>query len=133
MISFRCPACQRVTAAPPDQAGEKVTCPCGARVQIPAPPPAKTVLGEVVTGPPPFAPAPIPAIVLPAPSHGFRCPLCQSTAQPDIEKRIPQAAWIVAVLLMFTVVGLLFCWIPLMGMREEKLVCARCGAIAGDR
>jgi len=134
VITFRCPSCQRIATAPPDRAGQKTACECGARVQIPGtPPPAKTVLGEVVQGPPPFIPPSTPTSILPAIPHGFRCTLCGSAARPDVETRIPQAAWIVFVLLMFTVVGLLVCWIPLVAMREEKIVCARCGAIAGDR
>jgi DNA-directed RNA polymerase subunit RPC12/RpoP len=49
MIRFACPTCKKVLQAESQQAGQKVACPgCGQRLQIPAPPRNKTVLGSLV-------------------------------------------------------------------------------------
>jgi hypothetical protein len=56
---------------------------------------------------------------------GFRCPYCQTTALPRIERRISTAGWVVfTVLLLFT---LIFCWIGLL-IKEDVRICVGCGA-----
>ena len=69
MIRFACPKCRKPLSAPEDKAGCKVPCPgCGQRLQIPAPPPAKTRLGVLIPDvpdtrvqPPAAGPAATPA------------------------------------------------------------------------
>jgi hypothetical protein len=53
-IRYSCPRCKAVLEAPDDRVGEKLNCPkCQQRLQNPAPPPNKTVLGTWQAGPPP--------------------------------------------------------------------------------
>jgi S1-C subfamily serine protease len=56
MIRFCCPTCKKILQATESQAGQKVACPgCGQRLQIPAPPRNKTVLGSILAGNDPAA------------------------------------------------------------------------------
>jgi DNA-directed RNA polymerase subunit RPC12/RpoP len=49
MIRYQCPKCSNTLAAQDADVGSKISCPhCGQRVQVPAPPPNKTMLGKVV-------------------------------------------------------------------------------------
>ncbi len=56
MLFFRCPRCQGVLQAPEAKGGAKAHCPkCRQRLQIPLPPPGKTLLAPLVSAPPPPA------------------------------------------------------------------------------
>jgi predicted Zn finger-like uncharacterized protein len=57
VIHFQCPRCQASFQCPDDKAGIKGNCPkCGQRLQIPSPPPNKTILAPLAS--PPAIPAP---------------------------------------------------------------------------
>ncbi len=93
-IRFACPKCKTAYTVNEHNAGKKSDCKvCGQRLQVPAPPRSKTILGEVLpsTGPavaparrepaprPSFSPPPPTAH---APSTGpirFNCPHCQTS------------------------------------------------------
>src|SRR5438128_9621531 len=48
MLRFRCPKCRTPFEARPDVAGNKFECTvCGQRLEVPAPAPPKTMLGEI--------------------------------------------------------------------------------------
>jgi DNA-directed RNA polymerase subunit RPC12/RpoP len=48
MIRYLCPRCKKALAAQDREAGGKLNCPhCGQRLQVPVPPPNKTMLGEL--------------------------------------------------------------------------------------
>jgi DNA-directed RNA polymerase subunit RPC12/RpoP len=48
VIRYRCPVCNKALVAQDEEAGSKLHCPhCGQRLQIPEPPPNKTVLGKI--------------------------------------------------------------------------------------
>jgi DNA-directed RNA polymerase subunit RPC12/RpoP len=48
MIRYRCPMCKKALTATEAEAGAKLDCPqCGQRLQVPKPPPNKTMLGEL--------------------------------------------------------------------------------------
>jgi S1-C subfamily serine protease len=50
MIRFSCPACKKLLQATLQQSGVKMSCPgCDQRLQVPAPPRNKTILGDLVT------------------------------------------------------------------------------------
>lgn len=52
MIRFGCPTCRSVLESPERKAGDKIACPkCGQRLQVPAPPRNKTVLGTIFPEP----------------------------------------------------------------------------------
>src|SRR4051794_34939084 len=57
MIRFACPKCKAVLECPDDEAGSKMGCPhCGQRLQIPTPPPNRTILAPYLgRGPDPAA------------------------------------------------------------------------------
>jgi transcription elongation factor Elf1 len=63
-IRFSCPRCRTGFESPASQAGTKFHCSaCGQRIEVPAPPPNKTVLGSLDPLPPPVphaAPPPVP-------------------------------------------------------------------------
>src|SRR5690348_13603878 len=49
MIRFACPKCKATIQAPDNKVGAKAPCPkCGQRLQVPAPPASKTLLGEAL-------------------------------------------------------------------------------------
>ena len=61
MIRFACPACSTPYEVPDANAGHKTNCPrCGQRLQVPIPPPSKTMLAPLVAHHPdaPSVPAP---------------------------------------------------------------------------
>lgn len=73
MIRFSCPMCRVILEAPENKQALKIACPrCGQRLQIPAPPRTRTVLGELLV--PRDSPPP------------------QMTRAPSAVQRIPQSA-----------------------------------------
>src|SRR5262249_8505339 len=64
MIRFQCPRCRSVLEAPDHRGGAKINClKCQQRLQIPVPPPGKTLLPPLVSHTPPSPP---PMAVIPA-------------------------------------------------------------------
>ncbi len=63
----------------------------------------------------------------PAPRPGFDCPFCHSDFPPGVRRQITGAAWVVFVLLLLSCAGALFCWLPLVLMRQERRYCQSCG------
>lgn len=114
-----CPACSTKLSLP-DNAPSNQMFQC---------PKCKQPIG--LNGPP--AAAPIPAAMpMAAPmTGGFRCPYCQAAARPRIEQKITQAGWVVFTILILSVIGIPFCWIPLIGMKEEVRSCSQCGMKLG--
>jgi DNA-directed RNA polymerase subunit RPC12/RpoP len=52
MVRYLCPMCKKVLTANDAEAGGKLDCPqCGQRLEVPAPPLNKTILGEIQEGP----------------------------------------------------------------------------------
>jgi S1-C subfamily serine protease len=69
MIRFSCPACKKLLQAGLQHSGTKMACPgCGQRLQVPAPPQNKTVLGELAPDNGPAAGAFAPGSPSPAAS-----------------------------------------------------------------
>jgi predicted Zn finger-like uncharacterized protein len=153
-VHFACPACRRSLAEPRSRAGEKILCPgCGQKLQIPTPPPNKTVLGvledppiktEIAESPLPVPPPPpemlyqVPPLE-PAYTHEsaraepqFCCPFCKADMIPLRRSRVSQAGWLTFfILLMIVFCGWPFCWIPLLVMRDQFRQCAYCGMELG--
>jgi hypothetical protein len=77
MIRFACPRCKSVLESVDDKAGQKIACPkCQQRLQIPLPPPTRTILAPLVSsGPAPMA-----------------IPLCPPPGGPPQRSPAPQAA-----------------------------------------
>lgn len=61
----------------------------------------------------------------------FRCPYCGSDLPPTRQSKVSQAGWVVFFWLAISCIGTLFCWIPLLVMREDARVCADCGVKLG--
>ena len=60
VIRFQCPRCQATFEVPDSQGGYKTNCPkCSQRLQIPRPPPSKTVLAPLLEHRPDPAPRPL--------------------------------------------------------------------------
>src|SRR5436190_6193084 len=81
MIRFNCPRCSTTLEAPDHGAGSKIECPkCQQRLQIPLPPPNKTILAPLASPQRPASP-----IVPPAPL-AVVCPHCRGTISitPDL-------------------------------------------------
>jgi HEAT repeat protein len=99
VIRFSCPKCQTLLETADQGAGGQLTCPkCDALLQVPLPPPAKTVLGtllpagpaarrdtDLMTAPEPGTPGspaasgrtrPAPPVRNPAPKSAVVCPSC---------------------------------------------------------
>lgn len=55
-----------------------------------------------------------------------QCRVCGHYGLARMESRATTAAWILTVGLGVTICGLLFCWIPLLFMRERFAICANC-------
>lgn len=86
MIHFACPQCKTTYTVGNGDAGKKSNCAkCGQRLQIPAPPRNKTVLGEALPDPrhaqasPPQPSKPIPLPPATVKPIRFDCPHCKST------------------------------------------------------
>ncbi len=83
MLRFQCPRCRSVLEAPEAKAGIKTSCPkCQQRLQVPLPPPGKTVLA-------PLVPAPRPEARPGAPPH----PKKPASAGPVPRAAAPRAKW----------------------------------------
>ena len=54
---------------------------------------------------------------------GFHCPRCGTTAQPQINKKVSTAGWVVFVALLFACLPLF--WIGLL-IKEKEIVCSIC-------
>jgi DNA-directed RNA polymerase subunit RPC12/RpoP len=159
MIKFSCPRCGRAFehASP----GIKFNCNCGQRLEVPSPPPNKTVLGALLDDAAPVnanalptaiavperISEPVNAIVLPdeyeplppRPRRRFRCPFCGSRRMPVRESKVSTGGWI-----MFTIgiafvplffIGLILIFLGL-STKDEYTACDACGAklhgIVGD-
>src|SRR5262249_45328259 len=136
---------------PHSDVGQKFFCPgCGQKLQVPQPPPNKTVLGTftpVAPTPPPPVPAQVyPVVIAQAPppplpvdgydaypdrrrrrrGRGFRCPFCDSTEPPVTREELGSEAWILFVVLLLFFIPL--CWLPFVTMKKRYRVCYDCGA-----
>lgn len=67
-----------------------------------------------------------PSVAAPA----FKCPFCQSTAQPLIRQKVSTAGWIWFIVLFGSCIGTVFCWIGLL-LKENYRVCRSCGITLG--
>lgn len=92
MLYFVCPRCKSTQESPDHTAGSKVPCPkCGQRLQIPLPPPNKTILAPSVPMPTdPDASSGVPLLVsapgLPGASVSI-CPYCYEASAPYLRRR----------------------------------------------
>jgi hypothetical protein len=157
MIRFDCPSCGTRLSAPDGTGGQQSTCPtCQTKVliphedaieQAPAPRPSRVADDRYEDRPPRRYEEERDDYREERPRRrrrdedydedydrprgkrrGFVCPFCDSPEPPIIKNEVSQAGWIVLVVLI------LFCW-PLFWigllMKEEKKVCADCGAKLG--
>jgi hypothetical protein len=65
------------------------------------------------------------------PSGMWSCRHCGHAGTPLRESKATTAAWIVALVLSLSCVGLLFCWVPLVTMKQTTTLCPRCRTPAG--
>jgi hypothetical protein len=83
-------------------------------------------------GPPPsgygYGP-PAPPGYYPQP-HMWTCPFCRYAGQPSIDKKITTAGWVIFFLCLFSCVGILFCWLPLL-ITKRVTTCPHCGTAVG--
>jgi hypothetical protein len=100
MLHFACPRCKFQMEAPDAEGGTKIACPnCPQRLQVPMPPPSKTVLAPLVghtpttlqaSQPPEATPVIPPGAIIPVAEHdNDNCLCCQAqrlgdTAQPGV-------------------------------------------------
>src|SRR6516165_7164144 len=100
-VRFSCPRCGRSFES--SEIGVKFECSCGQRLQIPAPPPMKTVLG--VIEPPPQAILPQAIVIEPPPvpvqeqlpsrsKKRFECPFCHSHEPPEYRNEMTTVGWL---------------------------------------
>lgn len=66
-------------------------------------------------------PAPVQLVVAPR-----VCRYCGSRAFPDVVSKVSQAGWVMFYLSLFSLIGIMMCWIPLVFMREEVIYCYKC-------
>ncbi len=83
-IRFSCPTCRRSFEYPHSSAGQKIFCQCGAKVEIPTPPPPKTVMGVLEEAAPHAIPLgqPPSQISVPPPLPPPVAPVATLTPQP---------------------------------------------------
>ena len=60
----------------------------------------------------------------------FCCRVCGHQGQATTTDKASTAAWILALVLTLSCVGTLFCWVPLVTMRDKRLSCPRCSSPA---
>jgi hypothetical protein len=94
-----------------------------------------------------YGPPPAPGGYGPPPSHGggyaapmpmahaphgmWTCRSCGYSGHPERVEKVSTAGWIFFLVLTFSCVGLLICWIPLVAMKETTTLCPRCRTPAG--
>lgn len=116
MLRFTCPGCSTQLSAPEEYAGRSSKCTkCWQALQIPTP------VASIA------APAPLPMAVAPTQQErGFHCPFCGTTSVPRVQSKTSQTGWILFVVMLIFVITILFCWLPLLFMKEESRVCSHC-------
>jgi hypothetical protein len=70
----------------------------------------------------------MPAMVLPPPPVGYRCPFCQSPNPPFIAQKVSVGGWITFVVMLLFCFPL--CWIGIL-MKENYRICSTCGMTFG--
>ena len=84
-------------------------------------------------GSPPGYGPPAPPGYHPPPSyqpHMWTCPFCRYQGQPSIDKKITTAGWVIFFLCLFSCIGTLFCWLPLL-ITKRVTTCPHCGTTVG--
>jgi predicted RNA-binding Zn-ribbon protein involved in translation (DUF1610 family) len=62
---------------------------------------------------------------------GFRCPYCGSRSPPILKNKVSPGGWVLFVVCLLFVITILFCWVPLLFMKEDYRVCSSCGIKLG--
>lgn len=60
----------------------------------------------------------------------WTCPYCRFQGRPQESLKIATAGWIIFFLMLFSCVGTLFCWLPLL-IRDRRVVCPSCTSAVG--
>src|SRR5947209_18939112 len=116
MIRFGCPRCKSVLECPDQSIGKKRDCPkCGQRLQVPAPPPNRTVLGSFLSA----GPAPAEGARLGLRPRLIGCPKCSAKLYVLMEqpKLRPDPAPLMVFYPVFLVTGIVLA----VGIRPGRL------------
>jgi len=135
-LQFTCPSCDAVLMISTSLRGQKVTCPKCANISIMpvASPAIGAAAGTAIDIGFGVSTKRTPGVSYPqspgqpGPVVGFRCPYCQSSAPPEIKRRISTAGWVVFVVLLIacfplSIIGLF--------IKEDYRVCSSCGIKLG--
>lgn len=126
-------ACGKKGKVPDEYAGKAIMCPaCRRPIDVPG----GTSHVAVV---PVAQPAPVVFVQAPAPDpfpvqheqRGFQCPYCKGRTPPIVYSKISAGGWVLFVLMLLFFVTILFCWVPLLFMKDEYRVCSSCGIKLG--
>lgn len=60
----------------------------------------------------------------------WTCPYCRFQGRPQEIQKVATAGWIIFFLMLFSCVGILFCWLPLL-IRDRRTVCPSCNTAVG--
>jgi len=132
MTEVSCPSCGAKGRVPPNYpAGASVQCKkCGSNFK-PSEDAFEVILPAIMPRRP-SPPEPIPDYKPARPERrGFECPYCHNRAMPRTGTKVSQAGWVLFIIMLFSFIGTLFCWIPLLAMKEEYRVCGACGMKLG--
>lgn len=83
--------------------------------------------------PPPgygYGPPPPPAYY-PPPPGAWTCPFCRYCGAPESINRVSTAGWVIFFLCLFSCVGTLFCWLPLIALTKDFTRCPSCRTVVG--
>jgi len=61
----------------------------------------------------------------------FRCPYCRTDRPPIVRQGVSAGGWVLFVVMLLFVLTILFCWIPLVFMKDDYRVCSGCGIKLG--
>ncbi len=63
-----------------------------------------------------------PSVFVPFPT----CRACGNTGPAHMQSKATTGAWLLAIFVGISICGLIFCWIPILLMRERFAVCGHC-------
>lgn len=76
------------------------------------------------------APPSAQLVPLAAGAMTWTCPFCRYSGRPVTTSSVTSAGWIIFFLMLFSCIGTLFCWLPLM-IQRTRTVCPACNTTVG--
>lgn len=133
-VAYTCPFCRVNSLASDAEAAGRITCPhCKKPLYLPGQPERIQAAEPIFDAPPANASAPPQIVYVETRERRrrFRCPFCGCEEIPRSEYPISAAGWVLFVLLLLSFLFTIFCWIPLLFLRDETRRCWECGSKLG--